>query len=136
MHRCQVERTAQSMSMLVLVVMLVAEVRGVAARGAYCYMPYMTYKPAPPPRDLELRPDIVRHVRLARSKKDESTRCGLRGVSAMAWGRPWWQVRLSAIDGRYSHRGAAGCFSTDPPVHVLNPRPTHPLSDFFFLSFV
>jgi hypothetical protein len=25
--------------------------------------------------------------------------------------------------------------STDPPVHLLNPRPTHPPSDFFFLDF-
>jgi hypothetical protein len=30
-----------------------------------------------------VRPDIVRHVRPARSKKGESTRCSLRGVSAM-----------------------------------------------------
>jgi hypothetical protein len=29
-------------------------------------------------------------------------------------------------------RGAGTKKSTDPPVHLLNPRPTHPPSDFFF----
>jgi hypothetical protein len=29
-------------------------------------------------------------------------------------------------------RGAGQKQSTDPPVHLLNPRPTHPPSDFFF----
>jgi hypothetical protein len=32
-------------------------------------------------------------------------------------------------------RGAAKFFSTDPPVHLLNLRPTHPPSDFCFWSF-
>jgi hypothetical protein len=32
-------------------------------------------------------------------------------------------------------RGAAKKKSTDPPVHLLNFRPTHPPSDFFFLDF-
>jgi hypothetical protein len=31
--------------------------------------------------------------------------------------------------------GPAKCFSTDPPVHLLNPRPTHPPPDFFSLTF-
>jgi hypothetical protein len=32
-------------------------------------------------------------------------------------------------------RGAGKTKSTDPPVHLLNPRPTHPPSDFFLLAF-
>ena len=32
-------------------------------------------------------------------------------------------------------RGAAKTKSTDPPVHLLNLRPTRPPSDFFFLTF-
>jgi hypothetical protein len=32
-------------------------------------------------------------------------------------------------------RGAAKNKSTDPPVHLLNSRPTHPPSDFFFFTF-
>jgi hypothetical protein len=35
-------------------------------------------------------------------------------------------------DGR---RGAGQKKSTDPPVYLLNLRPTHPPSDFFFLDF-
>jgi hypothetical protein len=31
-------------------------------------------------------------------------------------------------------RGAGKSKSTGPPVHLLNPRPTHPPSDFFFLD--
>jgi hypothetical protein len=32
-------------------------------------------------------------------------------------------------------RGASKKKSTDPPVHLLNLRPTHPPPDFFFLDF-
>jgi hypothetical protein len=33
-------------------------------------------------------------------------------------------------------RGAGKKKSTDPPVHLLNPRPTHPPPDFFSLAFL
>jgi hypothetical protein len=64
-----------------------------------------------------------------------------------AWG-PAWNVE-SSKEQRYkmemvwptAHRGGehgprgAKTKSTDPPVHLLNLRPTHPPSDFFFLDF-
>jgi hypothetical protein len=51
----------------------------------------------------------------------------------------WQADRLIYIEterpGMQRHRGAAQKKSTDPPVHLLNLRPTHPPSDFFFLDF-
>jgi hypothetical protein len=40
--------------------------------------------------------------------------------------------RYTGYRGRARTRGAGKKQSTDPPVHLLNLRPTHPPSDFFF----
>jgi hypothetical protein len=56
-----------------------------------------------------------------------------QATSNWLWQKKWlwlWQKKmaLEALDGK---RGAARKKSTDPPVHLLNLRPTHPPSDFF-----
>jgi hypothetical protein len=58
-----------------------------------------------------------------------------------SYGATWWVLRLStpvlafADLRRLRREGPAKKKSTDPPVHFLNLRPTHPPSDFFFLTF-
>jgi hypothetical protein len=42
---------------------------------------------------------------------------------------------LLLLPPRMSREGPPKQKSTDPPVHLLNLRPTHPPSDFFFLGF-